>query len=38
MSRHGEKLDLPLNGEGEASCPTTGERYRLDHGICGAAG
>jgi UDP-2-acetamido-3-amino-2,3-dideoxy-glucuronate N-acetyltransferase len=30
MSRHGERLDLPSSGEGEASCPATGERYRLD--------
>lgn len=31
-SRHGEKLDLPLNGVGEATCPVTGERYCLDGG------
>ena len=31
MSRHGERLALPARGEGEASCPATGERYRL-HG------
>lgn len=30
MSRHGERLDLPLEGEGEAICPHTGDRYRLD--------
>lgn len=29
MSRHGERLDLPATGEGEAACPATGERYRL---------
>jgi UDP-2-acetamido-3-amino-2,3-dideoxy-glucuronate N-acetyltransferase len=29
MSRHGERLDLPAQGEGEARCPATGERYRL---------
>jgi UDP-2-acetamido-3-amino-2,3-dideoxy-glucuronate N-acetyltransferase len=29
MSRHGERLALPVKGEGEASCPATGERYRL---------
>lgn len=29
MSRHGERLGLPDNGEGEARCPATGERYRL---------
>lgn len=30
MSRHGERLALPVSGEGEAVCPATGERYRLD--------
>ena len=30
MSRHGERLDLPVVGHGEARCPATGERYRLD--------
>ena len=30
MSRHGERLDLPPSGQGEASCPATGERYRLE--------
>jgi UDP-2-acetamido-3-amino-2,3-dideoxy-glucuronate N-acetyltransferase len=29
MSRHGEKLDLPVNGAAEANCPHTGQRYRL---------
>ena len=29
MSRHGERLALPMRGNGEASCPATGERYRL---------
>ena len=29
MSRHGERLALPLQGEGTAACPATGERYRL---------
>ncbi len=29
MSRHGERLDLPVNGEGDALCPVTGERYLL---------
>ena len=32
MSRHGERLGLPLTGNGEATCPATGERYRLDNG------
>jgi UDP-2-acetamido-3-amino-2,3-dideoxy-glucuronate N-acetyltransferase len=29
MSKHGERLQLPVSGEGEAACPSTGERYRL---------
>ena len=29
MSRHGERLALPTSGDGEAACPATGERYRL---------
>lgn len=32
MSRFGERLDLPLTGEGEAVCPHTGEKYRLAEG------
>jgi UDP-2-acetamido-3-amino-2,3-dideoxy-glucuronate N-acetyltransferase len=34
MSRHGERLALPLTGDGEAACPATGERYRLRDGQC----
>jgi len=34
MSRHGEKLDLPLTGDGEAICPITHETYRLADGNC----
>lgn len=30
MSRHGERLELPATGQGEASCAASGERYRLD--------
>lgn len=30
MSRHGERLALPASGHGEAACPATGDRYRLD--------
>ena len=30
MSRHGERLPLPVSGQGQAACPATGERYRLD--------
>ena len=29
VSRHGERLNLPLRGDREAICPATGERYRL---------
>ncbi len=29
MSRHGERLNLPLTGDGQAECPATGERYGL---------
>lgn len=38
MSRHGEKLALPLAGDGEATCPATGERYLLRDGVCRVAG
>lgn len=34
MSRFGEKLLLPLDGDGEATCPATGEHYKLDNGQC----
>ena len=30
MSRFGERLALPLEGNAEASCPHSGERYQLD--------
>jgi UDP-2-acetamido-3-amino-2,3-dideoxy-glucuronate N-acetyltransferase len=30
MSRHGERLPLPISGRSHATCPATGERYRLD--------
>jgi UDP-2-acetamido-3-amino-2,3-dideoxy-glucuronate N-acetyltransferase len=29
VSHYGERLELPVSGEGEAACPATGERYRL---------
>ena len=32
MSRHGERIDLPVEGSGEAACPATGTRYRLEDG------
>jgi UDP-2-acetamido-3-amino-2,3-dideoxy-glucuronate N-acetyltransferase len=34
MSRHGERLDLPLAGDGVATCLATGELYRLQGGVC----
>ena len=33
MSEHGERLDLPLSGDGEAACPGSGTRYRLRDGV-----
>lgn len=30
MSAHGERLDLPASGSGEAVCPGDGGRYRLE--------
>lgn len=32
MSRFGERLELPVEGDGETACPHTGERYRLSQG------
>ncbi|RYF31544.1 MAG: N-acetyltransferase [Comamonadaceae bacterium] len=32
MSEHGERLDLPLDGDGDAACPDTGLRYSLRDG------
>ena len=29
MSQHGERLDLPLTGEGQATCPVTGNLYKI---------
>ena len=34
MSRFGEKLDLPLNGNAEAFCQETKEKYTLVNGKC----
>jgi UDP-2-acetamido-3-amino-2,3-dideoxy-glucuronate N-acetyltransferase len=34
MSRHGERLELALSGSGEARCPGSGVRYRLEKGAC----
>jgi UDP-2-acetamido-3-amino-2,3-dideoxy-glucuronate N-acetyltransferase len=30
MSRFGERLELPLRGEGETRCPHTGDHYHLE--------
>jgi UDP-2-acetamido-3-amino-2,3-dideoxy-glucuronate N-acetyltransferase len=32
ISQHGERLQLPLTGDGEASCPATDKRYALENG------
>jgi UDP-2-acetamido-3-amino-2,3-dideoxy-glucuronate N-acetyltransferase len=37
MSRHGERLDLPLQGDGTTVCPGTGEHYVLRDGHCSLA-
>ena len=34
MSRFGERLPLPLIGDADATCPHTGDRYRLRNGRC----
>ena len=34
MSRFGERLDLPLKGDGNASCLHTNEQYQLSDGVC----
>jgi len=34
MSEHGERLDLPLTGSGEARCPATNTLYVLENNIC----
>ena len=31
ISQHGERLKLPLKGDGEAECPATGEHYVLQN-------
>lgn len=38
MSRFGERLDLPLTGNAEATCQNTAERYVLRNGVCTLAG
>jgi UDP-2-acetamido-3-amino-2,3-dideoxy-glucuronate N-acetyltransferase len=34
ISRHGEKLALAPDAEGEATCSATGERYEVRRGQC----
>lgn len=34
MSQYGEKLDLPLTGDAQTTCPYTGQRYELRNGQC----
>jgi UDP-2-acetamido-3-amino-2,3-dideoxy-glucuronate N-acetyltransferase len=34
MSEHGERLDLPLMGDGEVICSETRKKYRLKDGVC----
>ena len=34
MSRHGERLSFSDASNGDAACPTTGERYLLRAGVC----
>ena len=38
MSRFGERLDLPLTGNAEATCQNTAERYVLRDGVCTLVG
>ncbi|CAM5770967.1 acyltransferase [Mesorhizobium amorphae] len=33
MSRHGERLDLPVDGNGRARCPVAGDVYELRDGV-----
>ena len=34
ISRHGERLDLPLGGDGSAACPHSDDLYVLQDGVC----
>ena len=38
MSAHGERLDLPVTGDGSCVCPHTGDEYRLVDGIVHRSG
>ena len=33
MSEHGQKLDLPVTGSGDAICSQSGVKYKLENGI-----
>lgn len=33
MSEYGEQLNLPVDGNGETTCPHTGTRYKLNSGV-----
>lgn len=33
ISRHGDRLELPVKGDAKAICPATGERYALNNGV-----
>lgn len=37
MSRAGERLNLPINGDSEAVCSLTNEKYILMNGVCSIA-
>ncbi|MFZ5761925.1 MAG: Gfo/Idh/MocA family oxidoreductase [Thermodesulfobacteriota bacterium] len=37
VSKHGERLDMPLSGVGEAKCPVNGDSYRLENDSVNAA-
>ena len=34
ISRHGQKLDLPVVGNGKAVCPISGDEYIIQNGVC----
>lgn len=37
MSKYGERLNLPMTGNGETVCPHTQEHYVLINGVCSVA-
>jgi len=34
MSRFGERLELPLSGKGQTTCPHTGDQYQMENNVC----